>query len=113
MVAKIRDEDNEILFLHQASIPVRHNAWTELKKYSIICIRNDVVKSEFVKSTYFKKEPSLMRKLLFCIPYFFSFVLMITHPCDHIDRTVRPAYSCSNQSLYRELRFLHSYIGDV
>ena len=33
--------------MHQASIPVRHNAWTELKKYSIICIRNDVVKSEF------------------------------------------------------------------
>ena len=30
-------------------------------------------KLEFVKSTYFKKEPSLMRKLLFCIPYFFSF----------------------------------------
>ena len=28
---------------------------------------------EFVKSTYFKKEPSLMRKLLFCTPYFFSF----------------------------------------
>ena len=25
----------------------------------------------------------------------------------------RLAYSCSNQSLYRELRFLHSYIGDV
>ena len=33
--------------MHQASIPVRHNAWTELKKYSIICIRNDVVKSKF------------------------------------------------------------------
>ena len=47
MVAKIRDEDNQILFLHQVSIPVRHNAWTELKKYSIICIRNNVVKSEF------------------------------------------------------------------
>ena len=30
-------------------------------------------KSGFVKSTYFKKEPSLMRKLLLCIPYFFSF----------------------------------------
>ena len=30
-------------------------------------------KSEFVKSTYFKKEPSLMRKLLFYTPYFFSF----------------------------------------
>ena len=29
------------------SDPVRHNAWTELKKYSIICIRNNVVKSEF------------------------------------------------------------------
>ena len=28
---------------------------------------------EFVKSTYFKKEPSLMRKLLLCTPYFFSF----------------------------------------
>ena len=33
--------------MHQVSIPVRHNAWTELKKYSIICIRNDVVKSKF------------------------------------------------------------------
>ena len=32
-----------------------------------------VNKSEFVKSTYFKKESSLMRKLLLCIPYFFSF----------------------------------------
>ena len=30
-------------------------------------------KLEFVKSTYFKKEPSLMRKLLFCTPYFFNF----------------------------------------
>ena len=28
---------------------------------------------ELVKSTYFKKEPSLMRKLLFCILYFFRF----------------------------------------
>ena len=31
------------------------------------------IKLEFVKSTYFKKEPSLMRELLFCTPYFFSF----------------------------------------
>ena len=40
--------------MHQVSIPVRHNAWIELKKYSIICIRNDVVKSEFweVKNMY-------------------------------------------------------------
>ena len=40
--------------MHQVSIPVRHNAWTELKKYSIICVRNDVVKSEFwkVKNMY-------------------------------------------------------------
>lgn len=30
-------------------------------------------KSEFTKDPYFKKEPSLMRKLLLCIPYFFSF----------------------------------------
>ena len=34
---------------------------------------NDSEVSKFVKSTYFKKEPSLMRKLLLCIPYFFSF----------------------------------------
>ena len=41
------------------------------KVYAMLFFETE--KLEFVKSTYFKKEPSLMRKLLLCIPYFFSF----------------------------------------
>ena len=31
---------------------------------------NELDKFEFITFPYFKKEPSLMRKLLFCTPYF-------------------------------------------
>ena len=30
-----------------------HKRWTEIKKYGKICIRNDVVKSEFVEDMSF------------------------------------------------------------
>ena len=41
------------------------------KVYAMLFFETE--KLEFVKATYFKKGPSLMRKPLFCIPYFFSF----------------------------------------
>lgn len=34
---------------------------------------NELDKFEFITFPYFKKEPSLMRKLLLCTHYFFSF----------------------------------------
>ena len=52
---------------YEATIPK-----TRKKRYWQILVF-ETEKLEFVKSTYFKKEPSLMRELLFCTPYFFSF----------------------------------------
>ena len=46
---------------------------------------------------------------------FWSLCSYMVRSCKGIEmlEIFRLAYSCSNQSLYRELRFLHSYIGDV
>ena len=44
----------------------------KLCKIFIHLWQKNVYRQGFVKSIYFKKEPSLIRKLLFCIPYFFS-----------------------------------------
>ena len=46
---------------------------------------------------------------------FWSLCSYMVRSCKGIEmlEIFRLAYSCSNQSLYRELRFLHSYIGAV
>ena len=81
--------------MHQASIPVRHNAWTELKKYSIICIRNDVVKSEVVeckeKNISMQKKEFKYRQMKYVVVWMLvlgaPFILFVPDLLSQIDGT--------------------------
>ena len=81
--------------MHQVSIPVRHNAWTELKKYSIICIRNDVVKSEVVeckeKNISMQKKEFKYRQMKYVVVWMLvlgaPFILFVPDLLSQIDGT--------------------------